>query len=79
MKIFITNIPFYVDECGITRIFEIFGKVNSAKIISCPVTGESKGTGVLTMENPMECSKAISVINGIIIEGKRLMVKSIEQ
>ncbi|MDB5006853.1 MAG: RNA-binding protein [Mucilaginibacter sp.] len=79
MKLIICNIPFYIDEYGITRVFELFGKVVSAKIFSCPVTGQSKGLGVLTMDDPMEGNTAISVVNGIVIEGKRLIVKPIEQ
>ncbi len=55
-------------------LFEEYGEVNSAKIITDRATGRSKGYGFVEMKNDDEAKRAISELNGAELEGRTLVV-----
>jgi len=75
MNIFIANLNFKIRSEKLQEIFEEYGEVSSAKVITDRETGRSKGFGFIEMPNDNEASKAIEDLNGVEIEGKTIVVK----
>ena len=67
-------------EDELSKLFEEFGEVSSARIISDKYSGRSKGFGFVEMPEEAEARKAIEELNGKEVIGRRLVVnESIER
>jgi RNA recognition motif-containing protein len=74
MNIYVGNLDFKVNESDLEGIFEDYGTVSSAKIITDKYSGRSKGFGFITMENQDEAAKAIAELNGASFENRVIVV-----
>ena len=74
MNIYVGNLDFKASEDELQAIFEDFGAVNSAKIITDKYSGRSKGFGFIEMENDDEAKKAIDGLNGSTFKNRELTV-----
>ena len=74
MNIYVGNLDFKVNENDLEGIFEEYGTVNSAKVITDKFTGRSKGFGFVEMENQTEANKAIDDLNGTKLEEREIVV-----
>lgn len=75
MNIFVANLNFRLTSDDLREVFENFGEVSSAKVISDRDTGKSKGFGFVEMPNDSEANQAIAELSGAEIEGKVIAVK----
>ena len=66
MNIYVGNLPFNLGEEDLKEIFEEYGSVTSAKIISDKFTGRSKGFGFVEMEDNDEAGNAIKELPRLI-------------
>lgn len=78
MNIFIANLNFKVRNQKLQEIFEEYGEVSSAKIITDRDSGRSKGFGFVEMPNEADALRAIEELNGVEIEGRQIVVKKAE-
>lgn len=78
MNIFIANLNYRVPSEKLQEIFEEYGEVSSAKIVTDRETGRSKGFGFVEMDNDSEALKAIEDLNGVEIDGRQIVVKKAE-
>jgi cold-inducible RNA-binding protein len=74
MNIFVGNLAFKVSEEELKALFAQFGEVKSAKVIKDKFTGESRGFGFIEMASASEAEQAISNLNGMDLEGRKLRV-----
>jgi len=74
MNIFVGNLAFKVSEEELKSLFAQFGEVKSAKVIKDKFTGESRGFGFIEMASASEAEQAISNLNGMDLEGRKLRV-----
>lgn len=74
MNIYVGNLDFKVNENDLKGIFEEYGTVSSAKIITDKYSGRSKGFGFIEMENNEAAGKAISELNGAKLESRVIVV-----
>lgn len=74
MNIYIGNLSYEVEEFDLRGIFEEYGTVNSAKVISDKFSGRSKGFGFVEMENTDEANAAINELNGGELDGRKIVV-----
>ena len=74
MNIFVGNLNFKVNENDLKEIFEEYGEVNSAKVITDKYTGRSRGFGFVVMDNSAEANKAIEELNGATLESREMVV-----
>ena len=74
MNIYVGNLDFKVNEKDLKEIFEEYGEVSSAKIITDKFSGRSKGFGFVDMENNDEANKAIGELNGATYENREMVV-----
>jgi RNA recognition motif-containing protein len=74
MNIFVGNLNFKVEEDDLRDIFEEYGTVSSAKIITDKFSGRSKGFGFVEMDDPESANKAIEELNGATLENRNMVV-----
>src|SRR5262249_1447360 len=61
-------------EESVRSLFERYGAVNSARIMTDRETGRSRGFAFVEMENETEADQAISALNGYTLDGRALNV-----
>jgi len=74
-KLFVGNIPHQMSDTELRTIFSEAGSVVSAKIITDRDTGQPRGFGFVEMETKAEARRALSTLNGRMVEGRALSVK----
>jgi RNA recognition motif-containing protein len=80
MNIYVGSLNFKMNEADLKELFEGYGEVGSAKIIFDKYSGKSKGFGFVEMPNEAEAKKAIEVLNGSEVQGRKIIVnESIER
>jgi len=73
-NIFVGNLAFSCTEEAVRGLFERYGQVNSARIMTDRETGRSRGFAFVEMENEGEADQAISALNGYTLDGRALNV-----
>ena len=79
MNIFVGSLPFRLEETELKDLFEEYGEVSSAKIITDKLTGRSKGFGFVEMADDEEAKQAIEALNGTEIMGRSIVVNQAEE
>lgn len=74
MKLYVGNLPYNFNDSGLTDLFNPFGTVVSAKIITDRYSGQSKGFGFVEMSNRSEGHKAMEELNGKQVGHRALVV-----
>ncbi len=74
MNMYVSNLSFQVQEEDLRQLFESFGEVSSAKIITDRETGRSRGFGFVEMSSSEQANKAMSSLNNKEIEGRTISV-----
>lgn len=73
MKLYVGNLPYSMNDDTLRSLFEPFGQVESARVISDRDTGSSKGFGFVEMNNG-DGQKAMEALNGSDHGGRALKV-----
>jgi RNA recognition motif-containing protein len=73
-KLYVGNLSYDTSDSDLQRLFEEFGTVESAQVISDRDTGRSKGFGFVEMGSDQEAQAAISALNGKEVGGRALTV-----
>jgi RNA recognition motif-containing protein len=73
-NIFVGNLDFNANEEAVRGLFEQYGQVNSARIMTDRETGRSRGFAFVEMENEAEADRAIQALNGYSLDGRALNV-----
>jgi cold-inducible RNA-binding protein len=73
-NIFVGNLNFNATEEAVRSLFERYGAVNSARIMTDRDTGRSRGFAFVEMENENEADNAINALNGYQMDGRALNV-----
>jgi len=63
-KIYVGNFSFNMSEEELRSMFEPYGNVESATLVTDRDTGRSRGFGFVTMSNDDEAEKAMAALNG---------------
>lgn len=74
MKLFVANIDRQVTEAELSLVFSECGAVTSVKIITDRATGAPKGFGFVEMATDAEAQKAIELLEGKLLQGRKLTV-----
>ena len=74
MNIYVGKLSYNIKEDSLKAMFNEFGEVENAKIITDRFTGRSKGFGFIEMPNNSEADQAIKALNGKFIEGQNIKV-----
>jgi RNA-binding proteins (RRM domain) len=79
MNIFIGSLPFSTKEEELRGIFENYGEVTRASIITDRLTGRSRGFGFIEMSDDDAAKKAIEELNGSEMANREIVVKEAEE
>jgi RNA recognition motif-containing protein len=74
MNLFVGNISKNVKDNALRALFEEFGEVASAKILTDRYTGESKGFGFVEMLSEQHALEAMRKLTDAEFFGRRLVV-----
>ncbi len=74
MNIYVSNLSFNVQDDDLRGFFESYGDVASAKIILDKFTNKSRGFGFVEMSDDEAARKAITELNGGMVEGRAINV-----
>ncbi|MDR1371880.1 MAG: RNA-binding protein [Dysgonamonadaceae bacterium] len=74
MNIFVAGLSFQTKDADLAQIFEEYGEISSARVISDRFSGRSKGYGFVEMEDEEAAKRAISELNGAELDGRQLSV-----
>ncbi|MBK97741.1 MAG: RNA-binding protein [Balneola sp.] len=74
MNIYVGNLSYGVSDDQLREVFEAYGTVSSAKVISDKYSGRSKGFGFVEMDDDNEAKSAIEDLDGAEIDGRAVKV-----
>ena len=72
MNIFVSSLSFKTTSEDLKRMFEAYGEVTSARIITNRDTRRSRGYGFVEMSNEAEANAAINALNGSEQQGRTI-------
>lgn len=76
--LFVAGLASDFDDVDLKEMFELYGEVSSARLITDRATGKSKGFGFVDMPNEAEAKETIVTLDGVSIGRKKLSVKEAE-
>ncbi len=74
MNIFIAGLTYRVTEHDLRDIFEDYGTVSSARVITDRETGQSRGFGFVKMEEKAAAERAIKELDEAEFDGRIIKV-----
>ncbi len=74
MNMYISNLSFHTTDENLRELFEKFGAVSSAKVITDRESGRSRGFGFVEMSAETEARAAIQGLNNKEVEGRAMSV-----
>lgn len=78
MKLFVAGLPYDMDNRDLQEMFELYGTINSAKVVMDYATRKSKGFGFVEFAKASEAKETMELLNGKTINGKVLVIKPAE-
>lgn len=72
-NIYVGGLPYAINDDQLEETFSEFGPVQSARVITDRMTGQSRGFGFVEMDEA-DAAKAISSLNGSQLGGRTLTV-----
>ncbi|MCA9488180.1 MAG: RNA-binding protein [Nanoarchaeota archaeon] len=73
-KVYVGNLPFKYGFKELKDLFEKFGEIQEALVVSDKYSGRSKGFGFVTFTNEESAKKAVEEMNGKDADGRPLKV-----
>ena len=77
-RLYVGNLSFQASTESILTAFSAFGEVSDIHIPTDRETGQPRGFAFVTMGNSHEATKAISEMNGALLDGRALRVNEAE-
>ncbi|MDD2315445.1 MAG: RNA-binding protein [Proteiniphilum sp.] len=74
MNIFVAGLSYQITDADLKELFEEYGEVSSAKIITDRESRRSKGYGFVEMSSDEEGQRAIEELNDAEYDGRTLSV-----
>ena len=74
VNIYVGNLSYETSENDLRNMFEAHGKVDRASLVMDRMTNRSKGFGFVEMPNDKEGQTAISMLNEMETQGRKIMV-----
>lgn len=78
-RLYVGNLKYTVTSADLQELFEQFGTVSGAQVLSDRETGRSRGFGFVEMDNDDEALAAIESLDGQDHDGRRLTVNECDR
>ncbi len=76
MNIYVGNLSYEVTEEDLKEAFEVFGEVETVRVLKDKDTGRSKGFGFVEMPNDADAQSAINDLNDKELKGRTIKVNT---
>lgn len=73
MKIYVGNMPWGMDDNDLSELFQAYGEVISANVVTDRDTGRSRGFGFVEMRDD-EAQAAIEALENHVVDGRTLTI-----
>lgn len=74
MNLYIKNLEPHITSHELTHAFRSFGRIVSARVMTNPATGQSKGYGFVSFSKSEEAAAALKEMNGVLLGNRPLVV-----
>ncbi|ORE13680.1 hypothetical protein BCV71DRAFT_188720 [Rhizopus microsporus] len=74
MNLYVKNLDPKINNQDLNQLFRKYGKIISARVMTNPTTGQSKGYGFVSFSKPEEAEAAKDEMNGYIVGSRALTV-----
>ena len=78
-RLYVGNLSFQTSAETIRAAFEAMGEVTDVHAVSDRETGQSRGFAFVTMGSQQEAQRAITEMNGAMLDGRTLRVNEAEE
>ncbi len=78
-RLYVGNLSFSATNDTVRTAFASFGEITDVHVVSDRETGQSRGFGFVTMGSADAARKAISEMNGAMLDGRALKVNEAEE
>ena len=78
-RLYVGNLSFDTQADAVRTLFSEVGEVTDVHIVMDRETGRSRGFAFVTMGSPGEAERAITALNGSILDGRPLRVNEAEE
>lgn len=78
-RLYVGNLSFKADNDSVRAAFAPFGEITDVHVVLDRETGQSRGFGFVTMGSAEAAQKAISEMNGAMLDGRALKVNEAEE
>jgi RNA recognition motif-containing protein len=75
----ISGLPRHFTKFDLQRLFNQFGWVDYAKIFIDPITGNSRGRGMVEMKRDDQAKQAMEALQGKILATNPLNIKEVKE
>jgi RNA recognition motif-containing protein len=75
----ISGLPKHFDKFDLQRLFNPFGWVDYTKILIDPITGLSRGKGIVEMKKDEDAQKAMAALQGKVLGANPLTIKEAKE
>ena len=79
MRMTISGLPRHFDKFDLQRLFNPFGWVDYTKIIIDPLTGFSRGKGIVEMKQDDQAKQAMAALQGKVLGTNPLNIKEVKE
>lgn len=74
MNLFVGQLSYDTEDADLSKAFEAFGEVTSARVIRDRETGRHRGFGFVEMPDQGEAKKAMTSLDGSLLQGRNIVV-----
>jgi RNA recognition motif-containing protein len=78
-RLYVGNLSFQTDTESLRSHFAAIGEVTDVHVLMDRETGRSRGFAFVTMASAQDATKAISEMNGVLVDGRPLRVNEAEE
>jgi RNA recognition motif-containing protein len=78
-RLYVGNLAFSTTEDAIREAFKEFGEVSEVRLMLDRDSGQSRGFCFVTMADPKAATKALTQLNGQMLDGRALRVDEAQE
>ncbi len=78
-RLYVGNLSYDVNADSLRSTFAEFGEVTDTHVVMDRESGRARGFAFVTMNTPAEAEKAITGLNGAMLDGRALRVNVAEE
>lgn len=79
MRMTVSGLPRHFDKFDLQRLFNQFGWVDYTRIIIDPLSGLSRGRGIVEMSKDDEAKNAMAALQGKVLATSPLNIKEVKE